>query len=267
MHRRATVPFTLAHPAAVIPLGRYGDLTALVIGSMVPDFAYILGTPIPRYLSHSVLGLFVFCLPLGLVAYVTYCGLLRSPLVALAPEGFARRLGPQRLLPRTGREWMLIGNAILIGALTHLLWDEFTHASWRQGQLFPWLDAELMSVGGQPLRALDAFGYLSAVVGIGLIAGWTLRWWRRTAPAYPVPVPAGPRMRIEVRIAVLIAAAIAIAAFMRMAARDDGDTPLAALAAGAGLQGLALSIFVYATVWQLLRCLAPRFRPTSSTDR
>ena len=35
------MPFTFAHPAAVVPLlrplGRYGVLSALVIGSIVPD--------------------------------------------------------------------------------------------------------------------------------------------------------------------------------------------------------------------------------------
>lgn len=261
------MPFTLAHPAAVIPLRRYGDLGALVIGSMVPDFAYVLGIPIPRHFSHSVLGLFAFCLPLGLVAYVAWCALLRQPLIALAPEGFARRLTHQRPLPHTRREWMLICNAILIGALTHLLWDEFTHASWRQAQLLPWLGTKLTVTGGVRLRALDVVSYLSTAIGIGLIARWTVLWWRRTAPGHPLPP--GPRMRPGVRIAILVSAVIGIAGLMRMTAIDpvgEDVESVAALAAGVGLQALALAIFVYATVWQVLRRFAPRFRPSSSAD-
>lgn len=252
-----TVPFTLAHPAAVIPLRRYGDLAALVIGSMLPDFGYFLGLSIPRHYSHSVVGLFALCLPLGLVAYTAYYTLLREPLIALAPEGLARRLTHPHPLPRTRRQWVLICNAILIGALTHLLWDEFTHASWRQGQLFPWLSAEFFVADEMSLRPIDVLSYLSTVIGIGLITRWAIGWWYATAPANPIPV--GLRMHPGIRIAVFAIAAIGIAVFMLMAARGDSeeDGPFA-LAAGAGLRALVIAIIVYAAAWQLLRRLAPQ---------
>ena len=40
------MPFTISHTVAVIPLykylGKFGALSALIIGSMIPDFEYII---------------------------------------------------------------------------------------------------------------------------------------------------------------------------------------------------------------------------------
>jgi hypothetical protein len=51
------VPFTLAHPAAAVPLlrplGRRGLLSALVIGSMAPDLWYFVPFDVTRADSHS----------------------------------------------------------------------------------------------------------------------------------------------------------------------------------------------------------------------
>src|SRR5581483_12465816 len=51
-----TVPFTLAHPAAVLPLRRRGLVfSALVVGSMAPDFEYFFG--LKRPISHTMPGI------------------------------------------------------------------------------------------------------------------------------------------------------------------------------------------------------------------
>ncbi|MSQ59664.1 MAG: DUF4184 family protein [Betaproteobacteria bacterium] len=46
------MPFTIAHPAAALPLLRplrgFGVLSALVIGSMTPDFPYFLTGDLTR---------------------------------------------------------------------------------------------------------------------------------------------------------------------------------------------------------------------------
>jgi Domain of unknown function (DUF4184) len=65
------MPFTFAHPAIAVPLlrplGCYGVLSALVIGSLAPDLAYVLPLSVPRHKSHSLTGLLWFCLPVGLM--------------------------------------------------------------------------------------------------------------------------------------------------------------------------------------------------------
>lgn len=50
------LPLTFAHPAAVLPFSRkskYIHFSALVLGSMAPDFEYFLrGRPIGRLVIH-----------------------------------------------------------------------------------------------------------------------------------------------------------------------------------------------------------------------
>jgi hypothetical protein len=91
------MPFTLAHPAAAVPLrgclGRFGVLSALVIGSMTPDCSYFLPWTVPRSETHSPSGLLWFCLPAGLLAYALFHIVLKGPLLALLPTQILGRLG------------------------------------------------------------------------------------------------------------------------------------------------------------------------------
>lgn len=70
------MPLTFAHPAAVLPtsrsLGRFGVLSALVIGSMAPDFVYFVPLGIHGSESHSIRGLIWFCVPSGMLVFFAY---------------------------------------------------------------------------------------------------------------------------------------------------------------------------------------------------
>ena len=67
------MPYTLSHVAAVLPfsrlLARLQILSAMVIGSMAPDFGYLLPIHPPRVATHSAVSLVTFSLPLGLLSY------------------------------------------------------------------------------------------------------------------------------------------------------------------------------------------------------
>ena len=63
------MPFTVSHAAAVLPIDRWTrhtlPLTALMIGSMAPDFGYVFSYELSRPITHSFLGLFTFSLPVS----------------------------------------------------------------------------------------------------------------------------------------------------------------------------------------------------------
>jgi Domain of unknown function (DUF4184) len=84
------VPFTLSHPAAVLPLRTWTPalpFTALVIGSMTPDAEYYLPfEPFPRRMTHAFVGVPTVDLVLGLATLVTVQLILAAPLAALLPE-------------------------------------------------------------------------------------------------------------------------------------------------------------------------------------
>jgi hypothetical protein len=126
------MPMTAAHPLAVLPLRRLKlDWTCLVIGSMAPDFEYFLRADLSSTLSHTLRGLFIFDIPITLVAAVLFHHVVKRKALQVAPAPIARRLAVYAQRPWMPR-WTLGAVAILlvsaaIGAGTHLFWDGITH--------------------------------------------------------------------------------------------------------------------------------------------
>ncbi|HET7456508.1 MAG TPA: DUF4184 family protein, partial [Gemmatimonadaceae bacterium] len=82
------MPFTLSHPAAagaLHPLVRRGwlPLSALVVGTMAPDFEYLIHLRPLALWGHSAVGLFAFCLPAGLAVLAAWELVVRDPVRGL----------------------------------------------------------------------------------------------------------------------------------------------------------------------------------------
>ena len=69
------MPFTLAHPAAIIPLQKLFknklSLTGLIIGSIIPDFEYLVNIVERSVISHKLEGVLYFDIPAALI--ITFC--------------------------------------------------------------------------------------------------------------------------------------------------------------------------------------------------
>ena len=177
------MPFTIAHAAAVLPLQKTGKsrlpLAALMIGSMSPDFAYFLPVGLNRASSHDLEGILFFCLPVGLAMWLLFVRLLERPTIELLPEAWRARV------PRSdqglGLQALLFGSlAVVLGALTHVAWDAFTHANTPITAAFPVFNARLSIFSGHPIRVYLLLQYLSSVIGLLALAWWG--WNLRRAP-------------------------------------------------------------------------------------
>lgn len=169
------MPWTLAHPAAILPLARlcprWLSLPALILGSMAPDFGYYIGAFDLGLLAHSASGLILICLPSGFAAFVLL-GLFRRPLVAPIPaphrQVFLRAWDiPASTLPRRATA---TGTSVLIGAATHVIWDSFTHATGIGVQLLPELNTHVALVGGRDIRVFNVLQHLSTLLGLVCLA-------------------------------------------------------------------------------------------------
>src|SRR5947209_1700166 len=80
------MPFTLSHPAAVMPIRNYGVLSALVAGSMMPDSLYFIPNGQHESYGHTLPGLFFYCLPVGIVLLWFFHRFLKKPLISLFPR-------------------------------------------------------------------------------------------------------------------------------------------------------------------------------------
>lgn len=181
------MPFTFAHPAAVIPLyrafSRHTVLSALIIGSITPDFQNFLPLAIGRRESHSIAGLFWFCLPVGMCLYLIFHLLMKRALGALCPPSIAVHLpncsDKAPLLPRV--PGIAIVASLLLGAATHLLWDALTHYGYLTVFVLPPLSAYLFSVGEYHVYPYKILQHASTVAGTALLWRWCSRW-RKAAP-------------------------------------------------------------------------------------
>jgi len=175
------MPFTPAHVAAVLPF-RSSRLvwSALVVGAMAPDFEYFLRmSPQGRY-GHTLAGLFLFTLPVGLLTLWLFHAYVKAPFTELMPEGLKRRLTPCVGKFRFGGplRFALIVASLLVGICTHLIWDSFTHGSaWTTRHLHVLArPIALPHIGFVPFYKI--LQHVSTVVGLAILVVWLVMWYR-----------------------------------------------------------------------------------------
>ncbi|MGK0273088.1 MAG: hypothetical protein ACI88H_003765 [Cocleimonas sp.] len=184
------MPFTISHIVAAIPLNnglcknskisKYTALSPLIIGSMTPDIAYL--TPFlvhQRVDSHSLLGIYLFCIPMGLTIYFLYHLLMAPVLVSFFPKKIQQHLNPDLFigkLPTISSHLLLI--SIILGALTHIIWDFFTHQSGIPQHLL-WMNTPLVNIDGYDIMPYRMLQHLSSVLGLALLLYWIIKWYRR----------------------------------------------------------------------------------------
>jgi hypothetical protein len=178
------MPFTLSHPAVTVPFAKYGlPLSALVIGSMTPDFVSFIPLAVDRQFTHSWPGVFLYCIPVGLAALWLFHRVLKFPLLSLLPLRHQEKLTPVALHFRFGpiSQLLLIVCCLIFGAATHILWDLLTHAG-------PWVDQNLpilyVPLVQTPYGELVLFKLLqhgSNIIGLFLLAKWYLAWFKQAS--------------------------------------------------------------------------------------
>jgi hypothetical protein len=207
------MPFTVSHAAAVLPLRKLRlPLAAMMIGSMAPDFPYFLPGDISRNETHDLPGIFTFCWPAGLLVWLLFTRLLERPSIELLPEPWRTRL--PRSDARLGWKPLALASlGVIVGSLTHIAWDAFTHGDTALGRLLPVLNAELFEVRGRPVHVYFTLQVLSSVAGLLALAWWAMRL-RNDAPtrsgALASRIPLSDRTRVGI-LGVMIAISVAVA--------------------------------------------------------
>jgi hypothetical protein len=177
------MPFTFAHPAAILPLRRFKFLytVPLVIGSIAPDLPYYIPARFNRLMqdTHTALGTLYLDIPIGFAVLLVGFW-LRGPLTALMTTR-ARALCLRSLerFKNEPRHWLLSVLAIYVGAWTHLAWDSFTHDTGWVVKRVSALSAPI-TIGGYTGTMCHILQYVSSVAGLVILAIW---YFRLTAPA------------------------------------------------------------------------------------
>jgi hypothetical protein len=214
------VPFTFAHPAAMLPLAR-GRLVAgaLVAGTLAPDVPYYL--PLPSWPgttagaeTHTVLGLVTLDLVIGVILYAAWRWAVRPAALTLLPEPWRRAADDQTEAQPDLRRvsgWAAVAVSVVVGAVTHLLLDSLTHEYGPGGMI-----AASVNAGGYRWWWLQvAF----SVIGLALLAWWLWRWAGSVAPVR------GLRPAASAWWSVAVVAASTLAGAVTRLARDDPALP------------------------------------------
>jgi hypothetical protein len=180
------MPWTFAHPAAVVPLKRFAprylSLPALVCGSLTPDFGYYFNPYKFADNAHTLAGSFVICIPAGVFLLLLF-QLFREPVWFLLPQTHRSVLAPLVARPTdySPRALVIAIVSVLIGAWTHIVWDSFTHAGTWFYRAFPSMHRALFEIGSTPVYSRDLLQHGSTLIGIAVLAS-VYRGWLRKQP-------------------------------------------------------------------------------------
>jgi hypothetical protein len=173
------MPFTFSHPAIVLPLTylpkRWFSLTGLIIGSLTPDFEYFIRMKMQSNYSHTLSGLFWFDIPLGLLLTFIFHNFVRESLIDNLPILLKSRLYSFKQFDWNNylkKNWFVIIISILIGAISHLFWDSFTHAHGYFVEIIPMLTNKIDILGMQ-IPILKILQHSSTLLG-GIIISFAL---------------------------------------------------------------------------------------------
>jgi hypothetical protein len=185
------MPFTISHIAAVLPLHkplrRLGLLSAAAIGAMAPDLDLILPIRLAREQTHGALALVTFCLPVGLAAWMLFQALIKPALIEVLPDRLYARLCAEHPGNRLASvmSWLYAGAAVLLGALTHIIWDTFTHEDGRRAHMLSELERDPEHASSwQLFRWLQ---HSSTLLGAAAVVAAICLWVRHAQRPNPPP--------------------------------------------------------------------------------
>ncbi|MBS4064239.1 MAG: DUF4184 family protein [Chitinophagaceae bacterium] len=140
------MPFTPAHPAIIIPLikSKRFSATALIAGSMVPDFEFFFQMREVKNVGHHWYGILLFDLPFATLLCFLFHNVMRNLIITQLPAALQNRF-----LFATSFNWnqyavknkAIVFCSLLTGIISHLFWDGFTHHDGFFVELLPALAA------------------------------------------------------------------------------------------------------------------------------
>jgi hypothetical protein len=199
------MPWTLVHPAAVLPLRKYCAnrhlFGALVVGSVSPDLGYYVGGFDMATTAHTLLGLLVVCLPTGL-ALLVLIRILHRPVANLLPQPHRQAIlslprMPQLSSPMTA---LSVSASIIIGAVSHNVWDSFTHRAGYVVSRWPLLQMPAFMLGTKTFKIFEVLQHASTTIGLIIVIAAYLVWLRGTDRGMGVPSSFGDGWRYGILV-------------------------------------------------------------------
>lgn len=212
------MPFTASHALVALPFIRTPLVpAAIAIGAMAPDLPlFVRGVGLNYSFTHTF-GNVLWTASLAFMLFLLWRVVLRPAVPQLTPLWVARRLPEEwsdggavaagRAVGVGEKRWypLLLAVSFVIGVLSHIAWDLFTHEGREGVELLPGLDA----MWG-PLPGFKWLQHGSSVLGLAIIGIWALLWLRRRRPRPGITqsLPQGVRVVWWLSLPVILVAAL-----------------------------------------------------------
>lgn len=259
-HKRAHLPATFAHPAAILPLLRYPFVpAALVAGAVAPDFPYFMRIPVAAEdwyepfvnatYTHSLAGMITATAPIALLIFLLL-RFLKRPLKYLAGRS---EHGTSEMRPLTHHVlWTLV--SVLLGILTHVVWDSFTHGD-------SWLVSRIQVLQAPMIFDIPVNRFLqhaSSILGVFFLAFWGARRLKSAERSSSKMRVAPKTLMTRILIASSIVL-VSIALSVRSIAQTlTGESSLEwasviTVFVKSGISSASVLLVIYAVIWHAVR--------------
>jgi hypothetical protein len=183
------MPFTPAHPAIILPLLKKARTSALglIVGSMAPDFEYFFKMKVNSQYSHTLGGVLYFDLPVSFLLSWLFIRFVKVNLVANLPVFLQRRLQPMTLLDYRQvlvKRWFVFVCSALLGSLSHLFWDGFTHNDTFFVRNLSFYHGSYVPYEGVKYPLWYALQHISSAIGLSILAIYVLLLPTRSGTLY-----------------------------------------------------------------------------------
>lgn len=165
------MPLTFAHPAAILPFSRkskYIHFSALVLGSMAPDFEYFLSGQPMGNIGHTFAGFIWFNLPLVILTYFIYHTFVHEILFNHLPiclqDPYTKRIDSNGIV-----KVLVFCYSALFGMVTHVVWDSFTHINGYMVLKFPAFFTYSTNIYGFSIPLYKFLQHGSTLLGLTII--------------------------------------------------------------------------------------------------
>lgn len=167
------MPWTFSHPAVVFPikhsfLGKWLSLPAMILGSLSPDLLYSFGLYRLASEAHRIVGWLSIGLPLCFIIYVIILK-LASPLSTVIPFAI------KKTQDRSIRNICILAISFFIGALTHIVWDSFTHDTGTMVRSWSFLQFNLTMTDKQEIAIYKILQHSGSLLGLLYLS---YQYWR-----------------------------------------------------------------------------------------
>jgi hypothetical protein len=219
--------------------------SALVFGAMAPDVPYFAGAFGIGDLAHTWPAVPTLDLAITVALTAIWHLVLRAPLVALLPTRWAAA-ADQLTAPRARRirfssaSWFVL--SALIGTVTHVAWDGFTHPGRFGVRLFPVL--QTARVLDEPPYVLLQYG--CSVLGVGALGFWTFQEMRRAARSGTSTAPPTGNRRLAFGLIAVFGVVGTVYRAAEWARPGMPWTSLVPVIAFGAVAGAAIAVLLYA---------------------